>query len=298
MRARPAIQAASSKVPLSISIVAYKTEVASLEGVLASIASSNISATTYVVDNSPSHDLRATAENFGAVYIHVGKNVGFGSAHNLALARIGDTSKYHLLLNPDISFGPSVLQELFEFLEINREIGWVMPAIRYPDGSPQNLCKRLPTPWDLFSRRFLSGLRLRFSSRDGDRYECADLDLSRPRSIPCLSGCFAFVRTRLIQKVGGFDERFFMYLEDTDLVRRIGELALTVFYPYAVVYHAHGQGSYKNFKLLRHHLRSAIRYFSKWGWLIDGRRFQINRALASDETPIAVSDKVVDWAIY
>jgi GT2 family glycosyltransferase len=269
-----------------------------LAGVLASIANSNISAKTYVVDNSPSYDLRATVEDFGAAYIHVGKNVGFGSGHNLALARIGHTSKYHVLLNPDISFGPSVLNELFEFLEINREIGWVMPDIRYPDGSPQNLCKRLPTPWDLFNRRFLSGCRLHVSPFSRDRFECADLDLSRPRSIPCLSGCFAFVRTRLMQEVRGFDERFFMYLEDTDLVRRIGELALTVFYPYAVVYHAHGQGSYKDVKLLRHHLRSAIRYFSKWGWLIDDKRLQINRALASDETPIAVSDKVVDWAMY
>ncbi len=87
------------------------------------------------------------------MYIHTGNNLGFGRAHNLALKTIAGSSKYHLVLNPDISFGPGVLEELHGFMEVNPEIGWVMPQIHYPDGSLQNLCKRLPGPWDLFRRQ-------------------------------------------------------------------------------------------------------------------------------------------------
>ena len=168
-------------------------------------------------------------------------------------------------------------------MDANPRIGWVMPKVLYPDGSQQDLCKRLPTPWDLFSRRFFSPRAAGILSKHQSQFKCRDIDLSRPRFIPNLSGCFAFVRSHLLQRVGGFDERFFLYLEDTDLVRRVGEIAPTVFYPYVSVYHVRGRGSYRNLSLLRHHVRSAIQYFNKWGWLVDEDRTRINRAVASEE---------------
>ncbi len=282
---------------LSISIVTYKTEPAVLGEALASIANSTLAAKAYVVDNSPVDHLRAVAEKYGVSYIHTKTNIGFGRGHNVALKLIGYSSKYHLILNPDISFGASVLDELYGFLEMNPQIGWVMPNILYPDGSRQSLCKRLPSPWDLFSRRFLVSYGFGFSSISQNRFECGDLDLTRPRSIPYLSGCFAFVRTDLIQKVGGFDERFFMYLEDIDLVRRIGEVSLTVFYPHTSVYHVHGRGSYRNLKLLGYHLLSTVQYFCKWGWLIDRKRWKINQSITSDKRDISIPNKVSDWAL-
>lgn len=215
----------------------------------------------------------------------------------MALRLIGYNSKYHLILNPDVSFDAHVLNELYEFLEINPEIGWVMPNILYPDGTRQNLCKRLPSPWDLIRRRFLINYKKAYFSKGQDRFECSDLDLTKPRSIPYLSGCFAFVRTHLIQEVGGFDERFFLYLEDTDLVRRIGELSHTVYYPYANVYHVHGRGSYRNLKMLHHHLLSAIQYFSKWGWFIDRKRWQVNRSSVFEKRYITTLNNLNDLVI-
>ncbi len=287
----------SDNIQLSISIVTYKTDPAVLEEVLKSIANSTISAKVYIVDNSPIDDLQSLTARYKATYIHAERNIGFGRGHNLALKMIGDSSKYHLILNPDISFMPSVLDELYGFLEMNPEVGWVMPNILYPDGSRQSLCKRLPSPWDLFSRRFLTGYGLDFPSASKGRFECSDLDLTRPRPIPYLSGCFAFVRTSLIQAVGRFDERFFMYLEDTDLVRRIGEISLTVFYPYTSVCHVHGRGSYRSLKLLCNHLRSAIQYFCKWGWFIDRKRAQINKSIASDKRGLTIPTKADEWAM-
>jgi hypothetical protein len=69
-----------------------------------------------------------------------------------------------------------------------------------------------------------------------------------------------------------------MYMEDVDLSRRIGRLARTVFYPAVSITHAYQKGSYKNSRLLSHHIRSALKYFNKWGWLFDADRRAVNRA--------------------
>lgn len=283
----------SSQIPLSVSIVVYQTEPALLEAALGSIAASPISKRVFVVDNSTDTALKQIADRFDAVYLHSGRNLGFGRGHNLALQTVASQSKYHLILNPDVSFDSSVLPEIYSVMEANPDIGWIMPRVLYPDGSQQHLCKRLPTPWDLFSRRFFPVRPGSLIEKHQNRFRCHDLDLSRPRTIPNLSGCFAFVRTALLQQIGGFDQRFFLYLEDTDLVRRVGELAQTVYYPYVSVYHVRGRGSYRELRLLGHHLRSAFQYFSKWGWFVDAKRTSVNESLAHDDRKILVPEEAL-----
>mgnify|MGYP003611155927 FL=1 len=85
------------------------------------------------------------------------------------------------------------------------------------------------------------------------------------------------LRSKALQKVGLFDERFFMYPEDIDLTRRIREYYRTVFYPHVPVIHNHAQGSYKSKKLLWIHIINLIRYFNKWGWFCDKKRQLINK---------------------
>ena len=70
-----------------------------------------------------------------------------------------------------------------------------------------------------------------------------------------------------------------MYLEDTDLSRRIYRVAKNIFYPYVHIYHNYGKGSYINKKLLRYHIQSAIKYFNKWGWFFDSERKKINQEI-------------------
>ena len=96
--------------------------------------------------------------------------------------------------------------------------------------------------------------------------------------VPSLSGCFMFMRVDVLKEVGGFDERFFMYAEDLDLCRRIGEVSKTMYYPGVSIYHAYGKGSYKNRKLLKYHICSIVKYFNKLGWILDRKRTQINKA--------------------
>lgn len=93
------------------------------------------------------------------------------------------------------------------------------------------------------------------------------------------------MRCDTLRRVGLFDERFFLYFEDVDLSRRIGRVARTVFFPGVQVEHGYAAGSYRNARLLWHHIVSAVRYFNKWGWLDDPERARVNehalRALTS-----------------
>lgn len=234
----------------------------------------------YVVDNSTPPLQHELFEHPRVRYVHAGENLGFGKAHNRAFAMAAGTSDAHLLLNPDILFEPHVLHELGRFLGANQQIGAVMPRITYPDGSLQRLCKLLPTPVDLIFRRFIpfDGIKTKINQR----YELHGLAQDRPTPVPTLSGCFLLVRSKLLHRLGGFDERFFMYMEDVDLVRRIGDVSDTVYLPSVEVKHAYAKGSYRNLKLLRYHLHSAILYFNKWGWIFDQDRNEKNKkALAA-----------------
>lgn len=76
----------------------------------------------------------------------------------------------------------------------------------------------------------------------------------------------------------GFDERYFMYMEDVDLVRRLGRLGKTLYAPQVHIVHEYAKGSYGNKKLLVFHLKSGLRYFNKWGWFFDEERRKKNAA--------------------
>jgi GT2 family glycosyltransferase len=232
-----------------------------------------------IVDNSvPAMDLSGLPELQDARVrvVVAGRNLGFGAGHNLAL-RHAQPSDLHLLLNPDVRFGPGVLPVLAAWMQAHPDVGAVMPQVTYPDGRLQRLCRLLPTPMDLFGRRFLPHGAWR--DRLNARYELWQLPQDRPVDVPILSGCFLLVRRSLLEALGGFDERYFMYMEDYDLVRRIADTgARTVYLPTVCVAHDYGRGSYGNGVLLRHHLRSAWRYFWKWGWWHDPVRARRNRA--------------------
>lgn len=226
--------------------------------------------TIYVVDNSRQPLESELFQQPRVDYFFSGRNLGFGAGHNLAISRLPSTSKAHVLINPDICFEADVLPYLLRRLEEDEEIGVLMPRVVYPNGDLQLLCKLLPTPINLIFRRFLPSEYAR--NWINHRYELHRLPQDRPSDIPSLSGCFLIIRTSLLAKVGGFDEKYFMYMEDVDLVRRIGDFSRTVYDPSVSVIHHYEKGSYKNYKLLKYHLKSAIIYFNKWGWIFDRTR--------------------------
>jgi GT2 family glycosyltransferase len=99
-----------------------------------------------------------------------------------------------------------------------------------------------------------------------------DADYNKQMDVPFLSGSFMFMRASILAEVKGFDERFFLYCEDLDLCRRIGEISRTVYFPGAKIYHGYQKASYLNTKLMLIHSFSAIKYFNKWGWIFDKKR--------------------------
>ena len=257
-----------------VGLVAFNMKSSDIEGLSQSIATSSPEYQV-VVDNSPSTKSRSKFEALGWTYIHNPKNPGFGASHNIIFNRFAKTADYHLIVNPDIIFSGNVISNLITFLDNNNQSGCVMPKVYYPDGRLQRLAKLLPSPMDWIARRLpFSTLKVRVNKRL--ELHKANYD-SGVFKVPFVSGCFLLFRSTVINEIGFFDPRFFMYAEDTDLSRR---LWVNGTYPYyygqTSVVHGYAKGSSKSLKLLGTHLLSALRYFNKWGWFDEERR-RINR---------------------
>jgi GT2 family glycosyltransferase len=266
------------KKMITASIVIYNSPKKELQAVVTCTTNSSIN-TVYIIDNAENDNLKEFVQNLSekVVYIQGYGNVGYGAAHNIAIRKsIEIGAKSHIILNPDIEFTEGTIEKLTAFMDEQPGVGLVMPKVLYSNGNIQYLCKLLPTPVDLFFRRFLF-----FVPRKQERtrrYELHNLDHSKVHfDIPSLSGCFMMFRVDVLRQIGGFDERFFMYMEDIDLCRRVHSISQTVFFPSATIVHHYEKGSYKNFRLLWYHIISAVRYFNKWGWFFDKRRKEINK---------------------
>lgn len=262
---------------INISLVVYKNDDKIIRKTINSCLESPLIGRLYIVDNSPT-DLLKEFKNLNEriEYIFNPSNFGYGTAHNIVIRKsIESGAKYHLVLNPDIYFDSGVLESLIDYMNNNEGVGLVMPKILYPNGEVQYLCKLLPTPIVVFGRRFLSFEN--FMNKINEIYELRFSGYDEIMEVPYLSGCFMFIRTNLLKKVGLFDEKFFMYFEDTDLCRRIGSVSKIIYFPKVYVYHKYEKGSYKNLKLLLFHIKSAIYYFNKWGWFFDVKRKTINK---------------------
>ena len=264
---------------LSASIVLYNTKVNDLKKVIDSYFAYQGEKQLFLVDNSPSDELKnivAMYPNKEIHYIFNNANMGYGKAHNIAIRKsIEQGQPYHIILNPDIIIEKDVLEKLANYMELHPEVGNIMPKIIYPDGELQYLCKLLPSPIDLIFRRFIPIKK--WKDAINRKYELHSFEYDKIMNIPNLSGCFMFLRTEALKKVGLFDENIFMYLEDIDLNRRIFSKYKTIYYPDATVIHEHQKESYKNKKLLKVHIQSAIYYFNKYGWFFDKERTNINR---------------------
>ncbi len=281
------VQSAVGEPQVTISLVTYRTPPTDVTTLISSLAASSRVSRILTIDNSPTGLLRESVQRAGGEYCHVPENVGFSEGHNRAISLLLPGSRYHLIVNPDITCEPQVVDSLYDFMEQNIDVGLAMPRVVFPDGREQRLCKLIPNPIDLFMRFALRSVDTSFLERRRDQYELRHLEMDVPREVPCLSGCFMFLRSSALRDVGLFDPRFFMYMEDVDLCRRVGEKYKTVFYPYVSVTHAYAKGSYSSLKLFGYHLTSGIRYFNKWGWIRDrARRNQNSRtALFSGNDP-------------
>ncbi len=213
----------------------------------------------FVFDNSTgSVDLKITTE--ADTYLKTKENLGFGAAHNLILDyEMGD---YHAIINPDITVSSDVLSYLADILDKNPDIAMITPKILNSDGSEQKLPKKSPN----FKYMFLGRLAPlgNIFKRIRDDYTRANESFEGITDIDFCTGCFFLIRSDIFKKIGGFDKRYFMYLEDADLTREVKKYGRVVFCPEVAATHEWERGSSKSMKLLLIHLSSFFKYRGKW----------------------------------
>ena len=249
---------------LSATIVLFKNDIITLKKTIESFLRIETDKKLFLVDNSPLDSLRYEFNHPEIEYVFIGKNIGFGAANNYVLKKIEGISSYHLILNPDVSFKPKVISSLIHNLNENTELAMIVPRVIYPDGSHQFSCRRFPSFFDLIVRRF-GKLKFMFSRRI-DKGEYKDLNLEIPFYVEYASGCFQLFKTADFIELKGFDERYFMYVEDIDICRKIIEIDKKIlYYPYEFIIHNHEKGSSKKIKLFFYHVSSIFKYFYKWG---------------------------------
>jgi len=250
---------------LSISVVTYNNEkeiLNLLKGIYK--FSSNISFKVFVIDNeSKDGTVKLIEKNYPEVeMIKSKKNIGFGRAHNLILERI--ESEFHLIINPDVIITSKVIKNLIFYLKKHKEAAMVTPKILNPDGSVQSLPKKDPKFIYMLSGKlekysnFFSKIRKKYTMYNQES------SAQKPFCIDFCTGCFMMIRTKIFKELNGFDDRFFMYLEDADLSRRARKYGKIVFLPTETIVHFWHRESSRKLKFFFVHLKSMLKYLIKW----------------------------------
>lgn len=263
---------------VGVGLVAFNMTPLLIERLSASLGDRDF-AYKVVVDNSPDTQSKSHFERFGWHYVSCPENPGFGTSHNRIFKAFGHLATFHVVVNPDISFTGEVLEDLALFMASTQDCGAVAPAVYYPNGDFQELRKLLPSPLGWFMRRFLKGTQA--LEAYNERFELRMAPRKGVFKIPYMSGCFMMLRSSAIRQIGFFDEKIFMYGEDTDLSRRLWNYGAYPYYMGEVcITHDFAKGSHKSTQLLLVAIRSTIYYFTKWGW-IDPERDEINEQCLS-----------------
>ncbi|MBO7439014.1 MAG: glycosyltransferase family 2 protein [Bacteroidales bacterium] len=262
---------------LSISIVTYNTSTDELAKCLSSLASPIVK-TIFIVDNSNQQYLNDFCKGYDNVIYIGSENVGYGAGHNKALRKALEYKdlKYHLVLNSDVYFEPSILDKIANYMDSNDDVAQIQPNVTFPNGKLQYTVRLLPTPANLIFRRFLPKSMVK---KMDNRYTLAFWNHKTTANIAYHQGSFMFFRLSAFEKVGLFDERYFMYPEDIDITRRMHQHYKTLYWPEVSIVHAHRAESYKSKKMLKIHIVNMIKYFNKWGWFFDSERKQVNNEI-------------------
>ncbi len=251
---------------LSISIVLYNDYVDALQAVDTIEEYTTVPKKVFIIDNSCREDSDRTKKMFrwflgsyeDITYIDTKKNLGFGKGHNRIIPEL--TSEYHAIVNPDIILKEDSFTKIIDYMESCPECGMCIPRIEDKYGNIQEAYRIEPTVFEMFRRFFLR----KFCDRKIKEGNLFWNDYSKPFQVPFAQGCFLVIRTDLFRSLSGFDERFFLYMEDADLSRRCNEVSKVMYFPDTSVIHEWGKGSHKSLRLFTEHVRSMIRYFVKW----------------------------------
>lgn len=205
-------------------------------------------------------------EKDNVTVIKSGENLGFAKANNIGM----DISKGRnlLILNPDVVFHNNVIKTLSDYLDNNENVGMVGPKVLNPDGSFQQPCLRgKPYPKDTLFH--LIGLAKAFPKNEAfNGYALWHLNRDEINECGALSGCCMMLKKSLFDEIGGMDEQFFMYQEETDWGLRTAKAGKkTVYNPNATVTHYQGVTTKKvQVKSILIFTQSMMKFFKKHFW--------------------------------
>ncbi|MEN6350227.1 MAG: glycosyltransferase family 2 protein [Syntrophomonas sp.] len=181
----------------------------------------------FVVDNaSKDGSVEMVHNQFPWVYlINSGGNIGFGKANNLA--KPYSYTPYILFLNPDTIILNDAITEMLDYMETNQDVGALGCKMKYPDGVVQPLgLQWFPTPFTELISMLIISQRTQKRLKSYLPY----VDPNKNSVVSKLYGGCLMVRKSVLDQVGWFDERFFMYGEDVDLCKRITEAGWKLYY--------------------------------------------------------------------
>ncbi|WP_426258818.1 glycosyltransferase family 2 protein [Sphingomonas sp. DC1600-2] len=194
--------------------------------------------------------------------VRTGTNLGFGAACNIGVRR--GQAPYILFLNPDAALLPETLSTAIGFMERpeNARVGVCGIKLIEDDGTVQRHCANFPTPGMFLAAA--SGLTALLPSRVTTLH-ATDFDHLSSRPVDHVIGAFYLIRRDLFEQLGGFDERFFVYLEDLDLSARVHAAGYSIFYLAEAVAMHRGGGTSDQVKpqRLAYVLESRIAYAFK-----------------------------------
>ena len=225
-----------------------------------------------VMDNKPqgttaleghSSRVETLANNFGARYLPMRSNRGYGHAINQAVKTLPPEIEWVVISNPDVIAGPDAIDLLIDTFSSDENIAAVGPRILTNSGDIYPSARSIPTLTGGIGHALFSHVWPANPWTRNYRREAGSSPTRRDAG--WLSGAFLVVRRSVLDKLQGFDEDYFMYFEDVDLGYRIGKIGLrSVYEPAAVVTHtgAHST-SIEAVSMLSAHHRSAKRFLSK-----------------------------------
>jgi N-acetylglucosaminyl-diphospho-decaprenol L-rhamnosyltransferase len=191
--------------------------------------------------------------------IRLPRNVGYGAAANRGVA--ATTSTYVLVMNPDTVVEPGMVKTLVAALEHDQELGVVGPRLDNEDGTLYPSGREFPRLGDAIGHAFLVDLAP--NNRFTRRYRMLDWDRREARRVDWVSGACFLARRAAFDAVGGFDEAYFMYLEDVDLCWRLAAAGWYAGYePSAGVMHVQGVSTAREpYRMVVAHHRAMLRFW-------------------------------------
>lgn len=266
---------------INIVLLNYKCKddiVRAIESLVSDIVNCPYDVQLTVADNSQNCDgMKEALEKFSNVlYVNSGGNVGFGKG-NVAGFKACE-ARYYFALNRDtiIPENAHTIEHIIRFMDTEKKIGCIGPKLLNMDGSLQYSCYRFDLPSILIKPLKQINLDKKYAwvKKHADKLEMKDFDHNETRPVDWVLGAAMIVRKEVVDEIGWFDDRYFMYLEDADWCRRMWEAGWPVYYVHdIVIQHVYARDSakvpgllkaiFKN-KLARIHAMSWVKFLFKW----------------------------------